>query len=250
RDWSSDVCSSDLPASGDLAKEPSGQSGAKLSGSFTSASIPAIFFRRRSGVSPSPGPWPVVHGPDGYGIPDRLRRTFAPSIALHSCMSQTTFSMTPPVFFQRLREVTDAYFKENNLRKTGDARLYWKTAILLTALVGLYITLVFFTPANAWLALGLCAVLGVVVASVGFNVMHDGAHGSYSRRKWVNELMGHSLNLLGGSVHFWKLKHNINHHTFTNVEGMDDDIDIKPWVRVHEGQTKYWFHRFQHIYGL
>ena len=69
-------------------------------------------------------------------------------------------------------------------------------------------------------------------------------------RKWVNEMMGHSLNLLGGSVYFWKLKHNVNHHTFTNVEGMDDDIDIKPWVRVHEGQPKHWFHRFQHIYGL
>jgi linoleoyl-CoA desaturase len=92
--------------------------------------------------------------------------------------------------------------------------------------------------------------LGLVVASIGFNVMHDGAHGSYSSRKWVNELMGHSLNLLGGSVQFWKMKHNENHHTFTNIEGLDDDIDIKPWVRVHEGQPRYWFHRFQHIYGL
>jgi fatty acid desaturase len=34
------------------------------------------------------------------------------------------------------------------------------------------------------------------------------------------------------------MKHNENHHTFTNVEGMDDDIDIKPWVRVHEGQKR------------
>ncbi len=165
-------------------------------------------------------------------------------------MSQPIFAKTPPLFFQRLREVTDAYFKENNLRRTGDGRLYWKTAILLTALVGLYIVLVFFTPTSTVLALSLCAVLGMVVASVGFNVMHDGAHGSYSQRKWVNEMMGHSLNLLGGSVHFWKMKHNVNHHTFTNVEGMDDDIDIKPWVRVHEGQPKHWFHRFQHIYGL
>jgi linoleoyl-CoA desaturase len=67
----------------------------------------------------------------------------------------------------------------------------------------------------------------------------------------VNEMMGHSLNLLGGSVHFWKMKHNENHHTFTNMEGMDDDIDIKPWMRVHADQQKrYWFHRFQHIYGL
>ncbi|MBS1941441.1 MAG: acyl-CoA desaturase [Bacteroidetes bacterium] len=165
-------------------------------------------------------------------------------------MPTASFAKTPPVFFQRLREVTEAYFKENNLRKTGDGRLYWKTVVLLSALVSLYIVLVFFTPASAWLSLSFCALLGLVVASVGFNVMHDGAHGSYSSRKWVNELMGHSLNLLGGSVHFWKLKHNVNHHTFTNIEGMDDDIDIKPFVRVHPGQKRYWFHRFQHIYGL
>jgi linoleoyl-CoA desaturase len=165
-------------------------------------------------------------------------------------MVQPTFARTAPVFFQRLREVTEAYFKENGIRKTGDLRLYTKTIVLITALVGLYVVLVFFTPASAWISLGLCALMGVVVASIGFNVMHDGAHGSYSSRKWVNELMGHSLNILGGNVYLWKLKHNINHHTFTNVEGHDDDIDIKPWVRVHPGQPKHWFHRFQHIYGL
>lgn len=165
-------------------------------------------------------------------------------------MVQPTFARTAPVFFQRLREVTEAYFKENGIPKTGDLRLYAKTIILITALVALYAVLVFFTPASAWLSLGLCALMGVTVASIGFNVMHDGAHGSYSSRKWVNELMGHSLNILGGNVYLWKLKHNINHHTFTNVEGHDDDIDIKPWVRVHPGQPKRWFHRFQHIYGL
>ena len=165
-------------------------------------------------------------------------------------MTQPSFAKTAPVFFQRLHEVTEAYFKENNLRKTGDMRLYFKTGVLAAALAGLYVVLVFFTPASVWLALGLCAIMGVVVASIGFNVMHDGAHGSYSRRKWVNEIMGHSLNFLGGNVYLWKLKHNENHHTFTNIEGMDDDIDIKPWVRVHEGQKRYWFHRFQHVYGL
>jgi linoleoyl-CoA desaturase len=181
---------------------------------------------------------------------DRVTFAPAPAYADHPSMTTPTFAKTAPVFFQRLREVTEAYFKDNNLKKTGDYRLYIKTAILLTALVGLYVVLVFFTPASGWLSLGLCAVLGVVLAAIGFNVMHDGAHGSYSRRQWVNELMGHSLNVLGGNVYLWKLKHNVNHHTFTNVEGMDDDIDIKPFVRVHPGQPKYWFHRFQHIYGL
>ena len=165
-------------------------------------------------------------------------------------MSQERTIKNATAFFQRLRETTEAYFKENDLRKTGDGRLYTKTAILLTSLVALYVILVFFTPAAAWLSLVLCAVMGVVIASIGFNVMHDGAHGSYSRRKWVNETMAHSLNFLGGNVYLWKLKHNVNHHTFTNVEGVDDDIDIKPWIRVHEGQERRWFHRFQHIYGL
>lgn len=165
-------------------------------------------------------------------------------------MNQTTFAKTAPVFFQRLREVTESYFKERNLSKTGDRRLYIKTGVLCAVLAGLYLVLVFFTPASPWVSLLLCAVMGVTVASIGFNVMHDGAHGSYSNRKWVNEMMAHSLNFLGGNVYLWKLKHNVNHHTFTNVEGVDDDIDIKPWIRVHEGQKKRWFHRFQHIYGL
>src|SRR5436190_8239347 len=90
--------------------------------------------------------------------------------AANASMSQTRFVNTAPVFFQRLREVTEAYFKENNLSKTGDRRLYWKTAILLTGLVGLYLVLVFFTPSSAWVSLGLCALMGVVVASIGFNV--------------------------------------------------------------------------------
>ena len=206
-------------------------------------SLPVFFLGRLGRGGPPGGSGPVFDATLRPG-------TFAPSIPLSCSMAQAIFAQTPPVFFQRLRAVTDAYFKENNLKKTGDRRLYWKSAILFTALAALYVLLVFLTPANAWLALALCALLGLVVASIGFNVMHDGAHGSYSSRKWVNELMGHSLNLLGGSVKFWKMKHNENHHTFTNVEGMDDDIDIKPFVRVHPGQKRYWFHRFQHIYGL
>ncbi len=79
---------------------------------------------------------------------------------------------------------------------------------------------------------------------------YDGAHGSFSTKSWVNDLMGYSLNAMGGSSYIWKIKHNINHHSFTNIEGMDDDIDIKPWMRVHEDQKKYWFHRFQHIYWV
>src|SRR5690606_27746285 len=82
--------------------------------------------------------------------------TFAPtnSTGTPPSMSQPTFAKTAPVFVQRLREVTEAYFKVIFLRKTGAPRLYTKTAVLATALVSLYVVLVFFTPASAWLALG------------------------------------------------------------------------------------------------
>ncbi|RYE18365.1 MAG: acyl-CoA desaturase, partial [Sphingobacteriales bacterium] len=47
----------------------------------------------------------------------------------------------------------------------------------------------------------------------------------------------------------WKQKHNIDHHTYTNIEGMDHDIDIK-FMRVHEDQPKHWYHKFQHLYWV
>src|SRR5690606_28534102 len=165
-------------------------------------------------------------------------------------MATVKFNNKDAVFFPSLKQRVNEYFEKNQIQSTGNFKLFSKTIILFTLLIALYVILVFFTPSNGWLSLALCALMGVVVAAIGFNVMHDGAHGSYSSRKWVNESMAHSLNLLGGVSFIWKQKHNINHHSYTNVEGMDDDIDIKPFIRVHEGQKKYWFHRYQHIYGL
>jgi len=164
-------------------------------------------------------------------------------------MQKVSFNNKNSIFFNALKEKVDGYFKANNISQTGNYKLYIKTIILLLTAAGLYTMLVFFTP-PIWISIILCALLGINLAAIGFNVMHDGAHGSFSKKSWVNELMGYSLNAMGGSVYLWKFKHNVNHHSFTNIEGMDDDIDIKPWIRVHNDQKKYWYHRFQHIYWV
>ena len=57
------------------------------------------------------------------------------------------------------------------------------------------------------------------------NVMHDANHESFSSRKWVNRLMGSSIYALAGNVYNWKVQHNVLHHTYTNIQGMDEDID-------------------------
>lgn len=164
-------------------------------------------------------------------------------------MQKVSFNNKNSVFFNALKDKVDTYFKSNNISQTGNYKLYIKTALLLLSLAALYTVLVFFTP-TTWVAVLLCCLLGVNLAGIGFNIMHDGAHGSFSKKTWVNELMGYSLNIMGGNVYLWKYKHNVNHHSFTNIEGMDDDIDIEPWIRVHDDQKKYWFHRFQHIYWI
>ncbi len=164
-------------------------------------------------------------------------------------MQKVSFNNKNSVFFNALKDKVDNYFKTNDIPQTGNYKLFIKTGLLLVSVAVLYTILVFFTP-NLWVSILLCCLLGTNLAAIGFNIMHDGAHGSFSKKPWVNELMGYSLNIMGGNVYLWKYKHNVNHHSFTNIEGMDDDIDIKPWIRVHDDQKKYWYHRFQHIYWV
>ena len=77
----------------------------------------------------------------------------------------------------------------------------------------------------------LSGLLGFILASIGFNIMHDACHGSYSSKKWLNDTLGLTLNALGGNAFIWKFKHNIIHHTYTNVDGIDDDIAKSPIMR-------------------
>ena len=151
-------------------------------------------------------------------------------------------------FFPTLKKKVDAYFKQNDLKTWGNRKLYTKATILLASFAILY-SLIVFVSMPVWLSLTLCGLFGLNLAAIGFNVMHDGAHGSFSNNKHVNYMMGLTLNLMGGVVFIWKNKHNKNHHSFTNIEGMDDDINIGPFIRVSTHQKKRWYHKFQHVYA-
>ncbi|NJN41850.1 MAG: acyl-CoA desaturase [Flammeovirgaceae bacterium] len=152
-------------------------------------------------------------------------------------------------FFNQLKERVDQYFADHKLHPAGNRKLYFKGALQVATAVALYIWLVFFTPIPI-VSIMLCVLLGLNLAVIGFNVMHEGGHHSFSRIKWINNVSAYSLNVLGGNSYFWKIKHNVNHHTYTNIEGMDSDIDVKPFMRLHEGQPRRAYHRFQHIYWV
>ncbi len=130
---------------------------------------------------------------------------------------------------------------------TGNFSLWLKAIVLVTSFIGVYTHLVFFTPTN-WIAILECLVLGGLTAAIGFNVMHDGAHGSFSRFPWINKMAAISANFLGADTFMWKTKHNVIHHAYTNIDGVDDDIDARPLLRLCETQKHYKIHRYQHFY--
>ena len=162
-------------------------------------------------------------------------------------MAKITFDNRNNQFYQSLKTSVDQYFETNRIKKTGDWRLYIKTITLITAAILMYSSLIFL-KLSAMPALLICVVLGFTFASIGFSVMHDANHGSYSTKPWLNDLLGLSANALGASAYFWKQKHNIIHHTYTNVDGIDDDIEKSLIIRQCETQKWVPAHKVQHLY--
>ncbi|HEX8357727.1 MAG TPA: acyl-CoA desaturase, partial [Segetibacter sp.] len=146
-----------------------------------------------------------------------------------------------------LKRSVNRYFAENNIAPTGNARLYTKAAVLLLSFSSLYIHLVFFTP-GVVLAIAECLLLGFVTAGIGFNIMHDGGHGSFSKSPIINNLAAFAADLMGASSFMWNTKHNVIHHAYTNIEGIDDDIDAGELLRFNHLQKYYPFHKYQHLY--
>lgn len=163
-------------------------------------------------------------------------------------MSNIKFNNKVKPFKEALDAKVKAYFQSNKISRKGNSHLFVKSAVLIPAAVIIYLTLIIFHPV-VWIAIILCVLLGLGLAFIGFNVMHDGAHGCYSDNKTINEIMGLTLNVMGGSDYLWKVKHNIVHHTYTNITGEDEDIDKFPILRFSPEQKRYWYHRYQYIYA-
>ncbi|MBK8227664.1 MAG: acyl-CoA desaturase [Flavobacteriales bacterium] len=152
-------------------------------------------------------------------------------------------------FAVNVRSRVHAYFSETGTPLKADGRLAIKVAAMLTVfLAPLIVVLV--VPFTAWAALLMALVMGIGMAGIGMGVMHDGLHGASSSKPWVNELLGGTMYLLGSDAFTWKLQHNGAHHTHTNVDEIDQDIDPPDLLRFSEHAPRWRIHRFQHIYSF
>ena len=152
-------------------------------------------------------------------------------------------------FATTLKKNVNDFFKEKNLSTKGNLNMTIKSIVMLTLYFVPFI-LVLTLSLPVWLFFLFSIIMGIGMAGVGMSVMHDAAHDSLSQKKWLNNLMGKTIYLLGGSVFTWKVQHNIKHHTFTNISGYDEDIANKGLIRLSFHKPLKKMHRFQHIYAF
>lgn len=151
-------------------------------------------------------------------------------------------------FYHTLRARVSAYFEENNISRHANFQMVVKT-VFMTSLyfVPFIISLTIVESQAVFFALWL--LMGIGMAGIGLSVMHDANHGAYSGNKTVNTLLGYLLNVVGGCAAYWKVQHNVLHHTYTNIQGLDDDISRVKILRFSPHADKMKIHRYQHYYA-
>lgn len=154
----------------------------------------------------------------------------------------------PKSFSKELRKRVNAYFKEKGISKKGNYKMTLKTIGLLSIYLMPYAALYVFQP-GAWLSLGLFLFMGFGMSVVGMGVMHDAAHGAYHVKNWVNKVFSSSIYIISGNATTWRLQHNVLHHTYTNIDGLDDDLETRGLIRLHPGQEWKKVHKAQVWYA-
>jgi linoleoyl-CoA desaturase len=152
-------------------------------------------------------------------------------------------------FYTTLKQRVDQYFVDRNLEKTGNWKMYSKSMLIFLWLISSYILLVFFST-SIILSIISALALSQAFVLVGFNIMHDGGHGSYSKNKKINWVMGFTMDIIGGSQMLWQHKHNILHHTYTNIHELDSDLHTGGLLRLSPNQKWRPWHRYQHLYAF
>lgn len=153
-------------------------------------------------------------------------------------------------FFATTRKRVERYFKEEGISKNANRPMWAKTIFILGSFFSLYLLIL-----SGWFGPGvmlvLAALLGAFAAFLGFNICHDAIHGAFSASSKVNKGLSYLFYLIGANPYLWNISHNIVHHTYTNIPGHDEDIEVAPGlIRLDESEKVNKIQRYQHLYAF
>jgi len=161
-------------------------------------------------------------------------------------------TFAPPSGFARLlQKKVQAYNKTQAGGRYADWRQWLHAVSALTVGVAAFAILLHIGLTAGWLAFILLSVLiGAAAFMLLVQVGHDAAHGSVSRKRWINNAtVFFVFGILGVSGALWKDRHLRLHHALPNVPGTGIDADGSNVVRLAPDKPRYWYHRFQPIYA-
>lgn len=167
-------------------------------------------------------------------------------------MATRCVSFPPPTserFVADVKEQVQAYFDTNQLSQKADTEMKVKTAVILAGFLLPYVAILS-GRLPGWAMAVLCVVMGLAMAGIGFSIAHDAQHGAYSDDARVNTALGLVFDALGANGYMWRITHNVIHHTYTNIQGIDEDLEVSPLLRLSPHSEHKGFHRFQHLYAL
>lgn len=153
-----------------------------------------------------------------------------------------------PEFFKELRKRVNKYFEENNISKKANFNMKFKTVFMICLYFVPFTLMITGVVSSFWPVLLMWVLMGFGMSGIGLSIMHDANHGAYSKSKIVNNTLGFLVNFLGAYHITWKVQHNVLHHSFTNIEGFDGDIQ-NPIMRFSPNQERKKFYRFQIFYA-
>lgn len=126
--------------------------------------------------------------------------------------------------------------------------MYLKTVVMITAFAGPLVILSLGLVQSVPLLFVLYIISGLGTAGIGMCVMHDANHGSYSKNKKVNHILSLTMNMIGANATVWHIQHNVLHHSYTNINESDSDLDQPFFFRFDPHRELKPLHRYQYLY--
>jgi linoleoyl-CoA desaturase len=150
--------------------------------------------------------------------------------------------------FREIQRDVEAVLSRKGIRARALFQLHLKTVIALSLPVIAWVVLMTASPGLV-LGIACLVVLALGAMLVAFCVQHDANHGASFGSRRINRIFGFSADaMLGFSSYAWRVKHNVAHHTYTNVDAYDDDISQVPLARLLPAQSSKPWYRLQHFY--
>jgi linoleoyl-CoA desaturase len=159
------------------------------------------------------------------------------------------FATTYRDFAATLNKRVSDYFVLGKISRHANREMVIKTIVMFGLYLIPYVLVTTSLVTNTLGLIALALIMGIGLAGIGLSVMHDANHGAYSDRKWINTTIGYSLNFVGANVFNWKLQHNVLHHSFTNIDEEDEDIESRGVLRLSPHAKWKGMYRYQFIYA-